>query len=167
MKTTADNGIFRAQLVIPEQHVLYDYWLSRHGAEGLPTRADINPCHIGRLLSGISLIDVSPELPQSRVRLAGTRLREIYDREITGLRIEELDWGSKRNYWLAAFRRTVEERQPTQGVVVGPCSNKDHLVQYWLRLPLRSASGDINMILSFDHFIPVSERAEHLRMATG
>ena len=167
MAATADNGIFRAQLVIPEQHMLYDYWLSRHGVESLPSRADINPCHIGKLLPGISLIDVAAELPQSRVRLAGTRLREIYDREITGLRIEDLDWGGKRNYWLAAFRRTVEERQPTQGVVVGPCSNKDHLVQYWLRLPLCDATGSINMILSFVYFIPVSERAEHLRLAVG
>ncbi len=167
MKTTADNGIFRAQLVIPEQHVLYDYWLSRHTEKGLPSRADINPIHLGKLLPGISLIDVEPELPKSRVRLAGTKLREIYDREITGLKIEDLDWGTKRNYWLAAFRRTVEECQPTQGVVIGPCSNKDHLVQYWLRLPLRDATGAINMILSFDFFIPVSERADHLRMAVG
>lgn len=167
MATTADDGVFRAQLAIPEQQMLYDYWLSRHGSEGLPCRADINPCHIGRLLPGISLIDVAENLAQSRVRLAGTRLRDIYDREITGLCIEDLDWGAKRNYWLAAFRRTVEARQPTQGVVVGPCSNKDHLVQYWLRLPLRNADGTVSMILSYDFFVPVSERAEHMRLAAG
>ena len=167
MKTTADNGIFRAQLVIPEQLVLYNYWLSRHRNGDLPSRADISPTHLGRLLPGISLIDVAPELPKSRVRLAGTKLREIYDREITGLKIEDLDWGTKRNYWLAAFRRTVEESQPTQGVVIGPSNNKDHLVQYWLRLPLQGAAGTITMILSFDYFVPVSERAEHLRMAAG
>ena len=164
---TAENGIFRAQLVIPEQHLLYDYWLSRHRDKALPRRADINPAQLVRLLPGISLIDVADEITQCRVRLAGTRLREIYDREITGLRISDLDWGAKRNYWLAAYRRTVDERQPTQGVVTGPCSNKDHMVQYWLRLPLQNDHGKIAMVLSYDYFIPASERAEHLARAFG
>jgi hypothetical protein len=155
------NIAFRAQLVVPEQRQLYDYWLSRSDGGSLPTRADINPAHIPRLLPFISLIDVEDALHQSRVRLAGTRLRDVYDREITGLKIEDLDLGPKRDYWMAAYRHTAVEGKPTQGIVRGPRVNKEHLVQYWIRLPLAAGSGDgIGMVLCLDYFISGLEEEE-------
>ena len=121
----------------------------------MPSRSDIKPSHIAKLLPGISLIDVAEDLPQSRVRLAGTKLREIHDREITGETIEGLDWGDKRDYWLAAYRRTVEQVEPTQGVLKGPRFSKEHMVQHWLRLPLASHDGgEVAMILGHDYFVP-------------
>lgn len=148
------NIAFRAQLVVPEQRQIYDYWLNCAGTKSIPCRADINPAHIPRLLPYVSLIDVDPALQNSRVRLAGTRLRDVYDREITGLRIEDLDLGSKRDYWMAAYRHTANESKPTQGIVRGPRVNKEHLVQYWIRLPLSNADGDgIRMILGLDYFL--------------
>jgi hypothetical protein len=155
------NIAFRAQLVVPEQRQLYDYWLSRSDGVSLPARADINPAHIPRLLPFISLIDVDDALPQSRVRLAGTRLRDVYDREITGLRIEDLDLGPKRDYWMAAYRHTAIDGKPTQGIVRGPRVNKEHLVQYWIRLPLAACSGSgIGMVLCLDYFISGLEEEE-------
>jgi len=148
------NIAFRAQLVVPEQRQLYDYWLSRTEAGGLPTRRDINPAHIPRLLPFISLIDVGEDIATSKVRLAGTRLRDVFDREITGLRIEDLDLGPKRDYWLTAYRHTALDGKPTQGIVRGPRVNKEHLVQYWIRLPLAAADGSrIRMILGLDYFL--------------
>ena len=155
------NIAFRAQLVVPEQRQLYDYWLSRSEGGSLPSRADINPAHIPRLLPFISLIDVDEALPQSRVRLAGTRLRDVYDREITGLRIDDLDLGPKRDYWMAAYQHTAVDGKPTQGIVRGPRVNKEHLVQYWIRLPLAAADGaGIAMVLGLDYFISGLEDEE-------
>lgn len=120
----------------------------------MPSRADINPAQIPRLLPFISLIDVEPSIEQSRVRLAGTRLRDVYDREITGLRIEDLDLGAKRDYWMTAYRHTALDGKPTQGIVRGPRVNKEHLVQYWIRLPLAARDGiGIGMVLCLDYFI--------------
>ena len=52
----------------------------------MPDRADISPAHFPlRLLPQVSLIDAKLGSGKLKVRLAGTRLREIYDREITGL----------------------------------------------------------------------------------
>lgn len=157
MDRTTGSRAFRAQLVVPEMRQLYDYWLERAGDNVLPSRADINPCHVPRLLAGISLVDVADDIEQSRIRLAGTRLREVYDREITGLAIGALQWGSRRDYWMAAYRRTIESALPTQGVLRGPQVNKEHVVQYWLRLPLRTAADNVGMLLCYDHFIPASE----------
>jgi hypothetical protein len=100
-----------------------------------------------------------------RIRLAGTRLREIYDREITGLSIEDLDWGDKHDYWIAAYRRTIEEGKPTQGVVRGPRTHKEHLVQYWLKLPLAAENGEVCMLLCYDYFQSASDDAQMQIMA--
>ena len=126
----------------------------------MPRRSDINPAHIPRVLSGVSLVDVCAEKGSCRIRLAGTRLRDIYDREITGLFIED-----KHDYWIAAYRRTIEEGKPTQGVVRGPRTHKEHLVQYWLKLPLASETGDVSMLLCYDYFQSASEDAHMQVMA--
>ena len=134
----------------------------------MPCRNDINPAHIPRILSGLSLVDVSPDKSSCRIRLAGTRLREIYDREITGLQIEELEWGDKHDYWIAAYRRTIEEGKPTQGVVRGPRVHKEHLVQYWLKLPLATDGEGVGMLLCYDYFQPASEELKmQLAAAVG
>jgi hypothetical protein len=145
---------FRAQLVLPEQRQLFDYWFGRTGGSGLAKRKDINPFDFARLLPGISLVNIDDDLASSRIRLAGTRLREIYDREITGLSLAELDLGPRRDYWMTAIRHTAERAAPTQGVVRGPVLHKQHLVQYWMKLPL-TVSGEqrVEMILGFDSFV--------------
>ena len=153
-----DFSAFRAQLVVPEHRQLFDYWLECCSGQEMPCRSDINPCKVPRLLPGISLIAVAEDLMSSTIRLAGTRLREIHDREITGQTMAELDWGNKHDYWMAAYRRTAEQGVPTQGVLKGPRVHKEHLVQYWLRLPLSSKrSGPAEMILGHDYFAPAAE----------
>lgn len=150
------NISFRAQLVLPEQRQLYDYWVERAAGRPMPQRSDIHPSHFPRLLPSISLVAV--EAGCCRVRLAGTRLREAYDREITGMNVEDLDWGDRRDYWLTSYRRAIEEGKPAQGVVRGPRVSKEHLVQYWLKLPLRrSAADDVVMLLCLDLFQTASE----------
>ena len=148
---------FRAQLVVPEQRQLYDYWLEQASNFAMPRRSDINPARLPRLLPGLSLIDVADTIESCRIRLAGTRLREIYDREITGINLCDMEWGSKRDYWLAAYKRTIEQAVPTQGVLRGPKIDKEHVVQYWLKLPLRSTSDKVGMVLCYDYFVPASE----------
>jgi hypothetical protein len=163
---TAGNA-FRAQLIVPEQRQLYDYWLSRADGNQMPSRSDINPTQIPRLLSGISLVDVDRQNRRCRIRLAGTRLREIYDREVTGICIEDMDWGDKRDYWLAAYQRTIDEGKPTQGVLRGPRLHKEHVIQYWLKLPLRTTGDDVGMLLCYDYFMSASDSVQEQLLAAG
>jgi hypothetical protein len=148
------NIAFKAQLVVPEQRQIYDYWLGCAPGKAMPARADINPAQIPRLLPFLSLVDVAHEIERSKIRLAGTRLRDVYDREITGLAIDELDFGAKREYWMAAYRHTAVDGKPTQGILRGPLVNKEHLVQYWIKLPLADpATGAVTMVLGLDYFL--------------
>lgn len=148
------HDTFRAQLIVREQQQLYDYWVERAGDRGLPRRQDIHPAHFPRLLPGISLIEVTDEDNRYRVRLAGTRLREIYEREITGMFLDDMDWGDRRDYWVSSYERVVGTGKPAQGVVRGPRASKEHLVQFWLRLPLSCDGQRVNMILCHDAFLP-------------
>lgn len=162
----AVNIAFRAQLVVPEQRQLYDYWIDKASGRSMPDRCDIHPMHFPRLLPNISLIEIDPQTSSWRIRLAGTRLRDVYDREITGLDVSEIDFGDRRDYWMAAYQRTIEEGKPTQGVIRGPRVNKEHLVQYWLKLPLgRAGCRGVGMLLCFDYFQSASEEAALLPQA--
>lgn len=156
MRDETGTIAFRAQLVIAEHRQLYDYWLARAAGRPMPERSDISPGHFPRLLPFISLVEVDGTA-RYRVRLAGTRLREIFDCETTGLFLDEMDWGDKRDYWLAAYHRIAAEGKPAQGVVRGPRTQKEHLVQFWLKLPLAVAPQRVGMILCYDAFVPAAD----------
>lgn len=144
------NIAFRAQLVVPEQRQLYDYWLARSESGLMPKRADINPADIPRLLPFISLIDVGDKLEQSRVRLAGTRLRERVllrhhrsahrrpgprpQARLLDDRLPPYRGGRKAH---AGDRPRPPCQQGTPGAIL-------------VRLPLADASGAVRMILGLD-----------------
>jgi hypothetical protein len=147
---------FRAQLVIVEQQQLYDHWLSISSGRSMPDRSDVNPVDFARLLPCISLLERS-DGGRLRVRLAGTRLRDLFDREITGLFLDDFAWGEKRDYWRAVYDHLGTNCLPAQGVVRGPRLNKEHLVHFWLRLPLQHAGNPAAMILGHDTFVPAQD----------
>lgn len=153
---SGSKSAFRAQLVDPGQRQLFDYWSSLTKDNCLPSRGDISPKDFINLLPKISLIEIEPQTSRYKVRLAGTSYRDIYDREITGAYLEEFEWGEKENYWLTSYAR-VEEGEPVNGVLPCPQENQNHVLQYWLRLPLSDEKGRVNMILSYDHFTNVEE----------
>ncbi|CAN5275900.1 motility/cell cycle regulatory protein MopJ [soil metagenome] len=154
MREESANTAFRAQLVVAEHRQLYDYWLERAKGRAMPCRSEISPAHFPRLLPFVSLIEVDQPAARYKIRLAGTRLREIYDCETTGLFLDQLDWGDKRDYWMAAYERIAAEGKPAQGVVRGPRHHKEHLVQFWLKLPLAVEGNTVGMILCYDAFVP-------------
>ena len=151
---------FRAQLLIPEQRQLYDYWVAKSSHGGLPLRRDVSPAHFPKLLPFISLIDVEAGTGRFKVRLAGTRLRDIYDRETTGLYLDDIDWGDKHDYWMASYAHLVKDAKPAQGTIRGPRVQKEHMVQYWLRLPLSVGGDGVGLILCYDAFLSAVEEEQ-------
>ncbi len=151
------NDSFRAQLVLPEQRHIYDYWLGIAGERAYPSRKEVNPSHIIRLLPFVSLIDIKRSPLDFRYRLSGTMLRDVFERELTGTSIKDFTDGQKRDYWFSALERLSKTGKPSQGILRGPESSRDHLVQFWLRLPLGTERDGINMVLGFDKCISVSD----------
>lgn len=145
---------FRAQLMLPGQREIYDYWLSKTGPAQMPSRNDIKPSEVVRLLPNVSLIDVHENPSRFSVRLAGTQLREIFGHEITGLFVDEIVCDTNKDYWHNTCLNIVETGIPDQGVIRGPQHDKDHLVQFWLRLPLSTGGNKTGMILGYDAWVP-------------
>lgn|GEM_PF-529910 len=154
---------FKAQLVTAEQRQLFDYWDARCIGEALPTRADIDPIDFPRLLPSISLLEVENAGQRHaehrvKVRLAGTRLRDMYGRETTGLYLDEFLPPQNDGYWTAAFTRVISQGKPAQGVLSLEDLGQAGTFQFWLRLPLVDAEGNIAMVLGLDTLL-VSEKA--------
>lgn len=151
-----DFEAFRAQLVVPAQCDLFDYWHSCSVDGAIPRRDAFTPVAIPQLLPNISLIDVEPA-GRFLIRLAGTQLREVFDREVTGLHVSELERMSSAGYWQRACSSVVETGLPMQGAIKSPRVTKDHLVQFWLRLPFAADDGSIRQLLGFDVCIPAAD----------
>ena len=156
MKRGGLFSTFRAQLALPAQRQMFDYWLKSAGQNAMPSRADISPSGMARFLPHVSLIEIHRDPLDFSYRLAGTRLREIFSTEVTGLRISDFDEQQNRDYWRAACERIAHTGRPAQGVLRGPEQSRDHLVQFWMRLPLGNTDGKANMILGYDICVPVS-----------
>ena len=149
---------FRAQLVVPQQQQLFDYWVACCKGGTLAPRQSICPADIPQLLPFISLIDHEAD-GGFRIRLAGTQLREVFDREITGLPVADLERMSNAGYWQRACACVLETGFPAHGAIRSPRTTKDHLVQFWMRLPLTLNGGRIDQLLGFDICIPSGEVA--------
>ena len=67
------------------------YWLSKRKTTRFPSRADIEPAAIARLLPDVMLIDVEYPPLRFRFRLVGTRLTRVYGKEYTSRYLDELD----------------------------------------------------------------------------
>jgi hypothetical protein len=151
---------FRDQLVVQGQRDLFDYWLRSAGQRRMPRRSDLDPLKVPRLLPHIGLIDVRDGVDQASFRLAGTRLHDIYGQEITGKRADEVFSGDSAGYWRRIHERVVEKGLPLHGVVRGPVKGRDHVVLFWLRLPLSEDGGRVDRILCHDVAGPAeSDRA--------
>jgi len=150
MMTSGEIRAFRAQLSLPQQAELFDYWHSLSDSGDLPRRADFSPRDIPHLLPNICLLDMSPGPEVFRVRLAGTALREIYGREITSETLLSDGWEASRDYWRRSIEMVIREDRPAAGMLRAPSSDKDHLVQFWLRLPMQGTAPGERIILGLD-----------------
>src|SRR3546814_20840003 len=59
-------------IVEPELREIYHYWSGKRGGRCYPTRADIRPAEIKRLLPFVLLLDVLDDGRHFRIRLVGT-----------------------------------------------------------------------------------------------
>ena len=148
---------FRAQLVLPEQRHFFDYWLERADGRPMPNRSDICPTEMPRFLPFVSLVEIETDPLNFRFRLAGTQLRDVYQKEVTDLRLTDFSDTQNRDYWLSAHERIAHTGRPAQGILRGPVQSRDHLVQFWLRLPLAVDGAGPKLILGLDKCIPVSD----------
>ncbi len=69
---------------------IVEYWVRIHPETGLPGRQHFDPLEVPRLLPNIRLLDVIGMPPRFRIRLMGTRLRDFFGAELTGMWLDEV-----------------------------------------------------------------------------
>jgi len=144
----------RARLVFREQRLIFDYWQNCANVRSMPARSDIDPCKMRDFLPQISLIDISTSMGDATIRLAGSRLREVYGIELTGMRLEEVEWGEKRTYWRDVYNKILARGTPLAGSVSAPLKSREHLTLHWLRMPLSDDGVNVNKVLCHDIAVP-------------
>ncbi|WP_282604840.1 PAS domain-containing protein [Pelagibius sp. Alg239-R121] len=76
------------------------YWDEHRGRRALPARGDVDPMDFPRLLPTTYLLEREPN-HDFIVRVAGTRFREVYGREVTGQKVSEfIPYDSGRDFHL-------------------------------------------------------------------
>ncbi len=96
----------------PLQRQMYAYWQQKRGPRPMPSRADIDPTEIPRLLPNILISEYVAEagVERWRYRLAGTAVAAAFGRNPTGHFADELTKGDYREF-IERIHRVVREEQ--------------------------------------------------------
>lgn len=129
---------------------LYDYWRSvRPSEDRLPSRADVDPLDIPRLLANLWITEVVEEngVARFRERLVGTAMTQIYGRDTTGQWFEEIYTGRHLPRQLATYRAVVRAALPHVSRLEVPIKGREFIVYDRLILPLANDGKTPDMLL--------------------
>ncbi|MGH7016806.1 MAG: PAS domain-containing protein [Caulobacteraceae bacterium] len=129
---------------------LYAYWRGARSQGRAPSRCDIHPAGFRRLLPNVSLLDFDSATGDFRVRLAGTGLRDLFGREITGKRLEEVYGEEGAAYWRGELNGLMQTLRPAAGCHSLAWRGGSRMTVLWIRLPLVDEDGGLAMILGYD-----------------
>jgi len=134
------------------------YWQRKRAGRAMPTRRDIDPIEIPKLLPHLQLIEVVGE--RFRYRLIGTALAQAFGRDYTGAYPEEVSNAERAEAVCRIYRLVQEKRQPVflRSSYVG-AKNVDLMVNR-LYLPLSDDGDTVNMILgclTFEFLQPLAD----------
>jgi len=126
---------------------LHDYWRKRWREGRPPSRADIDPLDLPRLLPFMFLADVLPDAGDFRFRLVGTHIREYMRIEFTGLLVSEGFPPDFAAEVLRQWRDCVARRAPLMTAGDLGFVDRDHVKWQGIAMPLVAADDVVNMLL--------------------
>jgi hypothetical protein len=141
-----------ATLNAPRLREAYLYWDAKRRDRLMPTRSDIDPVEIPRLLPYVILIEVVREPLDFRYRLIGTQARDIMRQDFTGKCFSEIRGKGKESALWYGCEAVVRSKAPISEKTpyVGPerflrnCEN--------VLLPLSNDRVNVTMIFKVISF---------------
>jgi len=134
-----ENGAFQG---------FYAYWHCKGGGKSMPSRGDLDPLEIPRLLPSLFLVDVVPgDRRRFRFRLVGTRIAQL-EGEITNKFLDELvppETAMARHYEDTAEGRIYVRRETLRWHP----RERAHVNYDVLLLPLSRDEATIDMLFGF------------------
>ncbi|WP_377298762.1 PAS domain-containing protein [Rhizobium sp. SGZ-381] len=124
---------------------VFSYWDSLRLGEPAPKRAQVNPAELRHRLSDLFILDQEGE--SLNFRLAGTRICDLFDRELRGNPFEVLWDGPSRAVANRAAQLSLRTERPVvMTLSVAACP--DYPIFETLLLPLRSGAGRADRLLA-------------------
>jgi hypothetical protein len=96
----------------PRGEVGLAYWQTLRRGRRIPSRADLDPTEIPRLLPGVILVDVERQPLDFRYRLVGSDIDSISHRPFRGVRFSEVLHMRRGNAIWAQFVRVADSAAP-------------------------------------------------------
>jgi hypothetical protein len=130
---------------------LYDYWNGLRGARKAPSRTEISPHDIKNLLSEVFILECADALTY-RFRLAGTRICELFGREMRGRNLLDLWTRQERESIESLAFSVIEDHAAAVLGVRAVTENGDSEIIEILLLPLTSMDKGQTRILGCASF---------------
>jgi hypothetical protein len=141
---------------------LLDYWNLKRGHRRAPSRRDLDPRDIARLLPCLHLIDVEREPLRFRHRLVGSEVIDMLGRNATGQYFGNGLYGRAADEILDTMKTLASQIRPYRRRSRLEWHRADWLTMEALELPLIDESGQVNMVLCGRSFMladpPLSTR---------
>lgn len=143
--------------VLPERcaaslREMFDYWNDRRHDRPCPSRRDLDPVDIPRLLPFVSLVNVRPVAPRFVYRLMGTSVVSYIGRDLTGAPVGTGVKPDELDAVLARYDTVAETMKPFYHQSFLQEESNDFSRVERLMLPLSEDGRSINMI--WVHFHP-------------
>jgi hypothetical protein len=144
------DAVSRIPRVLLEQ--LQAYWDGKRAGRDIPTRADIDPVDIPRLLPYLVMVDVEygPDgaLADFRYRLWGQHIIDHNRRSLAGRRLSDLlSLNPHQQRFIALYTRVVQERRPIfDAVTYISISGVPNTVDMAI-FPLAAAGGRVESLM--------------------
>lgn len=139
----------------PRHRRLYDYWREKAAGRAAPGRADVDPLDLPELLANLWLMDVLEHPTDFRIRLAGTAIRTIVGRDITGLMFDEVFTGAEGAAVREEYAAVLSSWRPHFAEHTVDWAGREHVTYRRLVVPLSSDGERIDMLLGLAEEAPV------------
>lgn len=133
--------------VDPRLVALRRYWDAVRGPRAMPSRADIDPADISRLLPYLFLVDVGATADDLRWRLAGTEVVRLFGLEVTGRPVGTGMLPTAGRLMRARFAFVARNAHPAYATGVMQAERNDHTPFQRLLLPLSSDGVRVDMLV--------------------
>jgi hypothetical protein len=136
-----------------DMNEIHAYWLAKRGQRRMPSRWDIDPAEIPRLLRNLMLIDVSHDPIRFRYRLIGTNVVDATGEDRTGKCFDAVDFIAANPIVREHYVTAVTTGEPVHAMEPFPVrgTRLTYEVERML-LPLSSDGVAVDMILAYFDF---------------
>lgn len=133
----------------PDLEDVLDYWEAKRGGRFAPSRADIEPLDLLRVLPRIMIADVLSDPLDFRYRLSGTAIADVHGTEMTGLAPRDLKPAEYGRLIDQHYRQCVAQRRPLLHLIL---LDSVHRSRAYVRLllPLSADAKTVNMLMAID-----------------